>query len=287
MNKKREDAGMALIKCPECGKEDVSDTAKRCPNCGFNIKKYIKPERKIDKKVIGICVAGVLAIICVIVVIAIAKRRVQTNTIGNVVFENEDLIVNKYEFKDVYEGNEYGLIFYNKSDKMIAASYEVRFIKDGKVIYTDNSVIEALLPGQYDYVAIYNIYELDYDSTNIECTSKIADEWTDNLTPYIQVDIENLNESNVVLKCTNKSNYDISAVHYNVVFYDENGNPISHNEDYASDDILKAGQSCYTTIDSYTTNVDSIKCYYSAYSYDGNGLKIERLKNSNIIEAVK
>lgn len=27
---------MALIKCPECGKE-ISDTTKRCPNCGYMI----------------------------------------------------------------------------------------------------------------------------------------------------------------------------------------------------------------------------------------------------------
>ena len=27
---------MALIKCPECGKE-ISDTAKSCPNCGYTI----------------------------------------------------------------------------------------------------------------------------------------------------------------------------------------------------------------------------------------------------------
>lgn len=27
---------MALIKCPECGKE-ISDTAKSCPNCGYKI----------------------------------------------------------------------------------------------------------------------------------------------------------------------------------------------------------------------------------------------------------
>lgn len=31
---------MALIQCPECGKENVSDTAVSCPNCGFNISKY-------------------------------------------------------------------------------------------------------------------------------------------------------------------------------------------------------------------------------------------------------
>lgn len=31
---------MALIKCPECGKENVSDTALACPNCGYAIKKH-------------------------------------------------------------------------------------------------------------------------------------------------------------------------------------------------------------------------------------------------------
>lgn len=28
---------MALIKCPECGKE-ISDTSVTCPNCGFRLK---------------------------------------------------------------------------------------------------------------------------------------------------------------------------------------------------------------------------------------------------------
>lgn len=31
---------MALIKCPECGKENVSDSAESCPECGYNIKKH-------------------------------------------------------------------------------------------------------------------------------------------------------------------------------------------------------------------------------------------------------
>ena len=29
---------MAMIKCPECGK-DISDSARQCPNCGFELKK--------------------------------------------------------------------------------------------------------------------------------------------------------------------------------------------------------------------------------------------------------
>ena len=31
---------MALIKCPECGKE-VSDSATMCPSCGFNVKNFV------------------------------------------------------------------------------------------------------------------------------------------------------------------------------------------------------------------------------------------------------
>ncbi|MBQ6164739.1 MAG: zinc ribbon domain-containing protein [Clostridia bacterium] len=37
---------MALINCPECGKE-ISDRAKQCPSCGFRLKKYRYPKLKI------------------------------------------------------------------------------------------------------------------------------------------------------------------------------------------------------------------------------------------------
>ena len=31
---------MALIKCPECGRENVSDMAEMCPSCGYGIKSH-------------------------------------------------------------------------------------------------------------------------------------------------------------------------------------------------------------------------------------------------------
>lgn len=31
---------MALIKCPECGRENVSDNAEMCPDCGYGIKAH-------------------------------------------------------------------------------------------------------------------------------------------------------------------------------------------------------------------------------------------------------
>ncbi len=42
---------MALVKCPECGKE-VSDLANACPNCGYGVKAHfdkIKQDNYIKK----------------------------------------------------------------------------------------------------------------------------------------------------------------------------------------------------------------------------------------------
>ena len=33
---------MALIKCPECGRENVSDSAEACPGCGYGIRKHFE-----------------------------------------------------------------------------------------------------------------------------------------------------------------------------------------------------------------------------------------------------
>ena len=37
---------MALVKCPECGKENVSDSADACPNCGFGIKVFFQKKKE-------------------------------------------------------------------------------------------------------------------------------------------------------------------------------------------------------------------------------------------------
>lgn len=39
---------MSLIKCPECGRENVSDTAAACPNCGFNISNYYHSQQNVQ-----------------------------------------------------------------------------------------------------------------------------------------------------------------------------------------------------------------------------------------------
>lgn len=41
---------MALIQCPECGRENVSDTADACPNCGYGIKAHFIKQREEEKQ---------------------------------------------------------------------------------------------------------------------------------------------------------------------------------------------------------------------------------------------
>ena len=41
---------MALIKCPECGRENVSDSAEACPDCGYGIKAHFEKIRNEEEK---------------------------------------------------------------------------------------------------------------------------------------------------------------------------------------------------------------------------------------------
>ena len=56
---------MALIKCPECGRE-ISDTVKCCPNCGVEIKKQNSiTDKSKAKNYILIAVSIILLIIAI------------------------------------------------------------------------------------------------------------------------------------------------------------------------------------------------------------------------------
>ena len=90
---------MALIKCPECGKE-ISDKAKTCPNCGCPIKKITgteneileqtevgkqqydivvqKPRKKISKKsiiIIGTIISSIIIGVIVYLIVTADSRK--------------------------------------------------------------------------------------------------------------------------------------------------------------------------------------------------------------------
>lgn len=55
---------MALINCPECGK-NISDTSENCIHCGYPIKKSKKINKKINKKIVGLLIIVALVLIAV------------------------------------------------------------------------------------------------------------------------------------------------------------------------------------------------------------------------------
>lgn len=41
---------MALVKCPECGREKVSDSAESCPDCGYGIKAHFEKIKREEER---------------------------------------------------------------------------------------------------------------------------------------------------------------------------------------------------------------------------------------------
>ena len=41
---------MALVKCPECGREKVSDSAEACPDCGYGVKAHFEKVRQEEEQ---------------------------------------------------------------------------------------------------------------------------------------------------------------------------------------------------------------------------------------------
>ncbi len=72
---------MALIKCPEC-KKDLSDSAKKCPHCGYinkkenNFIKLLKENRKIQI-VIGIIVLVIIVVLVLNLILNKDKRNLK------------------------------------------------------------------------------------------------------------------------------------------------------------------------------------------------------------------
>lgn len=120
---------MALIKCGECGNE-VSDTAKTCPKCGFKIESHAKEEKKEKTKVKTILIVAVLTIIIALGGLGFVfynKHRIETYK------ENYEEILSEI----IHSGSEIEdcLILYRK------VWYNTIFEKDDSEtdIYTKNS----------------------------------------------------------------------------------------------------------------------------------------------------
>ena len=71
---------MALITCPECGREKVSDTATACPECGYGIKEHFdKIKNDFDSEI----EEYVICPICGMTVVSKSPKSKQCERCGN------------------------------------------------------------------------------------------------------------------------------------------------------------------------------------------------------------
>lgn len=151
---------MALIKCPECGKE-VSETATVCPNCGFSIKKQTYKKYIIDTIVVAIGIGGFLFVNRVT-----PTEQAQINHVYNIISEigvvdttskskiekaekQYNMLSSKCR-RHIKNRNE--LSFARKSfDKLLAENLDEDIAKIGQVTLDKKNEVEQL---NYEYESL-------------------------------------------------------------------------------------------------------------------------------------
>lgn len=116
---------MALIKCPECGRENVSDSAEACPNCGFGVKEYFK-NKTIEKEISNKSIAEeknnhnnsmlsnkkvwVISSVCIIILLCVVLYGIKILNYHNAVkyYEMEEwkMAIKKFEELGNYSDSE-------------------------------------------------------------------------------------------------------------------------------------------------------------------------------------
>lgn len=141
---------MALIKCPECGKE-ISDNAENCPHCGYPIK----PKTPFDKKRIA-GIAGVAIIALVIIIIVVMTNRLTPE---------EQVEVNKA----ISAINEIGEVTLNSKQTIEDADIVYNGLSDKCKKHVDNYKDLSTAKETYDLLRAQAVIELidDIDSSNV------------------------------------------------------------------------------------------------------------------------
>lgn len=95
---------MALIKCPERGREDVSDSAQACPQCGRNIanKEQVSED---SLKAKGAIIVRFLAVVFAIVLIISGNKWYKGREEASDIKDNIKSTKSSIHYSDMYSDN--------------------------------------------------------------------------------------------------------------------------------------------------------------------------------------
>lgn len=150
---------MALIKCPECGKE-ISDQALSCPNCGYSLKKqkiqFDISKIKYDKKIwlgFGICAVVIICLLAVKPIGIMIKDAQALNKIKN--DKTPPTLKYSGENVEIYKDEDVTPVL-NKIKNQITVSDDVTTIDKLSVKLSEETPLDTSIPGKYflSYIAI-------------------------------------------------------------------------------------------------------------------------------------
>ena len=146
---------MAIINCPECGKE-VSDTATCCVHCGYNLKKNSGLQKK--KKYLIICGLAALAVAAILIFIVLNLNR---GIVGTWEIDHYDLdgeIISTDDIGD-YFGSEFG---------EMQKKFYVKFQKGGSFILSMPNYGEASEVYEGTYKVNDDVVRMEVDGDSVD-----------------------------------------------------------------------------------------------------------------------
>lgn len=197
---------MALMNCPECGKE-ISDTAKKCPNCGFKLSKGIN-----KMLLVILIVAGCLLILAVVLVISILRannKKVRTGYKEGAVNTEEQVQTDgKQGGSSVELSPNLGVTFTaTRSNENLDGVYNLVLSQELPLVITDYNFGEA--------TSRVTITKIDYYTALQNETAVLRSGAQPMYALYytLEYDFENLSHDKYG-----------SSFYINIVYYDQNGN---------------------------------------------------------------
>lgn len=171
---------MALIKCPECGKE-ISDTVVQCPHCGYKMKKHVT----LYKYILLIAI-GAISIICIILGTRKSKDLV----------DDKETEVFDTVSKDYWDNNKWGTTYSEIEDKYKDKIFDST-LENGSLAMTEDNVmnIEGLNTMiNYSFTETEKLYRVTIIYTNhsqkpdSEIISSIKDQLSKEFGSYTRED---------------------------------------------------------------------------------------------------
>lgn len=190
---------MALINCPECGKE-ISDMSETCINCGYIIHPEKKKQKKKKKIILLFCIALVLLLAVGGGFLLKSNKEAVTYNNSKLAFSklNDSASILSRAMSDIYDAWKWGIYDWDDNDYSCATN--------AKNLQKEVSINLETGAGEASPAAMLLFYSYLYDNGWNGCIDLVVDSYE---ASGLYQEVETLlSEAQAALKTVSESNAD-------------------------------------------------------------------------------